>query len=67
MMTVDPIHWMILLAFLLVLPHLNTIADFMRNFRDGGGTPPDHPLPVGSFFERRPKKAKDRKRAPSVI
>ncbi|MBV9887798.1 MAG: hypothetical protein JO119_14725 [Acidobacteria bacterium] len=66
MATLDPIHWVILLVFLLVLPHLNTIADFMRNFRGGGGNPPDHPLPVGSSFERAGKRTKDHEGDPSI-
>jgi hypothetical protein len=50
--------WLLMLAVLLLIS-AKDIADTLRNLKDGGGNPPDHPLPATGSIEKSRKRAKD--------
>jgi hypothetical protein len=54
----DPVGWLMVLTFLVLLPHAKTLAEILRNLKGGGGNPPDHPLPATGLIERSRKRAK---------
>jgi|HubBroStandDraft_4_1064222.scaffolds.fasta_scaffold1070284_2 hypothetical protein len=45
-------EWLVVLIFLILLPYAKTLAEIIRNYKDGGGNPPDHPLPATGLIEK---------------
>jgi hypothetical protein len=54
-------EWLMVLTFLILLPHAKSLAEIIRNYKGGGGNPPDHPLPAtGSIENTRRRVKKDK-------
>jgi len=53
------VGWLMVLTFLILLPHANTLAEIFRNLKGGGGNPPDHPLPSTGSIENTRTRTKN--------
>jgi hypothetical protein len=53
------VGWLMVLTFLILLPHAKTLAEIFRNYKGGGGNPPSHPLPVTGSIENRRTRTKN--------